>query len=521
MRRLPSRHATISRVVLGALCALLLAGSAWSVPTSDAAARYEGVADAFIEQLEAAGIPGGAFVTVTTDGTIVTRGVGVTGDGRPVTDDTPFVIGSTTKSFTALAVLQLVDAGKVDLDAPVVDYVPELRLPDGEPVRAITVRHPLQHTSGLDDLAGGPVLASGREGTALEAIREVSDARLVSTPGETWRYANVNYVLAGLVVERASGLPYPVYVQEAILDPLGMTDTHALTHRSVAPGHRYWFGLPVAHGPVQRHGVVAAGYLASTARDLGRYLAMHLRDGRALDGTRIVSAQAVRDLTAPGPRAHLGPWAGDATARYAMGWMVGGPWEEPAVFHPGNAPDASAMIALFPERGLAAATLVPAAHELPVPANPSLTDRISRNTLHAVLGEPVPAATGRWGFYALFDLAAAALLAFAGWAVVRAARARRHAATGLVRRWLPPLPTVFVSAVLATLPWLTAYGWGGVWTWAPDLAVLLSVLIALTASAAGIRILTAARGGSRHGRTPTGPVGPGSARASTVGAPAR
>jgi CubicO group peptidase (beta-lactamase class C family) len=520
MQRLPSPPAAVSIFALGALCVLLLAGPARSAPTGDAAAPGQEVVDVFIDQLEAAGIPGGAFVTVTTDGTIVTRGVGVTGDGKPVTDDTPFVIGSTTKSFTALAILQLVDAGKVDLDAPVVDYVPELQLPDGEPVRAITVRHLLQHTSGLDDLTGGAVLASAREGTALEAVGEVSGARLASTPGETWRYANVNYVLAGLVVERASGLAYPVYVEETILDPLGMSDTHVLAHPSVAPGHRYWFGLPVAHGPVQHRGVGPAGYIASTARDLGSYLAMHLREGRALDGTRIVSARAVRDLTAPGPQAHLGPWAGDATARYAMGWMVGGPWEEPAVFHPGNAPDSSAMIALFPGRGLAAATLVPAAHELPVPGNPSLTDRISRNALHAVLGEPVPAATGRWGFYALFDLAAVALIGVAAWAVLRAVRARRHVAVGLVRRWLQPLPTLLVSAVLMILPWLTAYGWDGVWTWAPDLAVLLTVLIALTASAAGIRILTAAQQ-SRDQRAPTGPAEPGPARASAANAPVR
>jgi CubicO group peptidase (beta-lactamase class C family) len=511
MRRPP---ALVSVLLLGAAWALVLAGASWPAAGGDTVARGQDVADVLTDQLEAAGIPGGAFVTVTEDGDIVARGVGVAGDEKPVTGDTPFVIGSTTKSFTALAVLQLVDAGKVGLDDPVVDHVPELELPDGEPLRAITVRHVLQHTSGLDDLSGGPVLTSAQEGTALEAVAEVRDAPLASTPGEMWRYANVNYVLAGLVVERASGLPYADYLQEAVLDPLGMTDTYVLAHPSVTPGHRYWFGLTAASGPVQRRGVVAAGYVASTARDLGSYLAVYLRDGRALDATRIVSAQAVRDLTAPGPQAHLGPWAEGATARYAMGWMVGGPWEEPAVFHPGNAPDSSAMIALFPDRGLAAATLVPAGHELPVPGNPSLTDRISRSTLHAVLDEPVPAATGRWGIYAAFDLVVVALVALAAWAVVRAVRARRRVAAGPVRRWLRPLPTLLVTVALLMLPALAGYGWEGVWTWAPDLAVVLLVLAALTAAAAVVRLVT-----SVSPRT-AGPRPPARGRGSRESSPA-
>ena len=104
----------------------------------------------------------------------------------------------------------------------------------------------------------------------------------------------------------------------------------------MAPGHRYWFGLPLASGPVVRPGLAAAGYLMSTAEDLGRYLAMYLAGGLAPDGTRIVSAHGLATMLAPGPTAHLGSWAGGMESRYAMGWFVGGPWEEPVVFHPGT-----------------------------------------------------------------------------------------------------------------------------------------------------------------------------------------
>jgi CubicO group peptidase (beta-lactamase class C family) len=452
------------------------------------------VDEVFAEQLDVAGIPGGALVTVTAGGDVDARGVGTTGAGDEVTADTPFVVGSTTKSFTALAVMQLVEAGRIDLDAPVVRYVPELELAPEEPVDAITVRHLLQHTSGLDDLAGGPLLSSVGEGTALAAVAELSDARLASAPGVKWRYANANYVLAGLVIEAASGQTYADHLQQQVLDPLGMTDTYVVADPSVAPGHRYWFGLAVAADePVQREGVVAAGYLASTAEDLGRYLAMYLRGGTASDGTRVLSADGIRTLTAPGPEAHLGPWAESQRARYAMGWMVGGPWAEPAVFHPGNSPDSSAMIALFPGRGLAAATLVPAGHELPLPGNPAITDRISRNTMHAVLEETVPEPTSPWGFYAWFDAVVVALVALGLWTLVRAARAYGQPAPGRRRRWLRPLPTLLTVLLLVALPALTPGGWGGVWTWAPDLGLTLLLLVALTAAAGGLRLLTAVR----------------------------
>jgi CubicO group peptidase (beta-lactamase class C family) len=502
------RHVFLGRTsrwsVLVALVAVLgLVPGAADTATADV---DDEVAAVLGEQLDAGGIPGGAVVTVTADGDVRARGVGETSAGDPVTGETPFLIGSTTKSFTALAVMQLVEAGEVDLNAPVTRYVPDFELAAGEAVDSVLVRHLLQHTSGLDDLDGGPILGSGREGTALEAVAEIRDARLASTPGETWRYSNANYALAGLVVEAVSDQTYADYLQQHVLDPLGMADTYVLADPSIAPGQRYWFGFAASSGPLQREGVVAAGYVASTADDLGTYLAMYLREGTAPDGTRILSADGLRTLTAPGPDAHLGPWADGEAAHYAMGWMVGGPWgAERAVFHPGNTPDSTAMIALFPERGLAAATLVPASHELPAPGNPAITDRISRNTMHAVLGEPVPEPIGLWGFYAWFDAVVVALVALALWALVRAVRAYGRPARGRLRRWLRPLPSLVVGLMLVVLPTLVAGGWSVIWTWYPDLALTLHVLTALVAATFGVRLVTSVRGGGRGTSDPARP----------------
>jgi CubicO group peptidase (beta-lactamase class C family) len=485
--------------VLAALVLMAIGGagtSAGAVPSSATGAGQPTVSIWQLErtlaaQLDQSGVPGGA-VTLVAAGHIDARGVGGAGADRAVAADTPFVIGSASKSFTALAVMQLVDAGRVDLTAPVRRYVPELQLAAGQPVDDITVRDLLQQTSGLDDLAGGPLLASAADGSPSAAVAELKDAKLASRPGQTWRYANVNYVLAGLVVEQASGLSYGDYVQRNIFTPLGMVHSSADTNPTgrdvLADGHRFWFGVRVPTEPTRRHAALAAGYLISTASDLGRYLSLYLADGVSPDGTRVVSRAGVRTLLGAGPDAHLGEWAQNQASRYAMGWFVGGPWGADAVFHPGNTPDTTTMLALFPERGLAVATVVDVGNELPVPGNPFIADRITRNVVHAALGQPVTDLPSIARFYAVFDLSVLLLLAAAGWALVRATRSvvsparPRHP----MRGW-GAVVALAAGAGLFVLVATSSYGLPALWTWTPDLAVVVPALALLLAAAAVLR----------------------------------
>jgi CubicO group peptidase (beta-lactamase class C family) len=450
------------------------------------------------EQLDASGIPGGAVVVVS-GGQMEARGVGDAGNGHPVTEATPFVLGSATKSFTALAVMQLVDSGHVMLDAPVRRYVPDLQLAAGEPVDHITVRQLLQQTSGLDDIAGGALLASAADGTPAQAIAELKHARLASAPGQRWLYANVNYVLAGLVIERVSGLSYGDFVKRHIFRPLGMKDSYvsvaAAQRHGLATGHRFWFGLPIATGPRTRVATLAAGYLISTAEDVGRYLAMYLSGGVSADGHRLMSAKAMKTMTSPGPEAHLGPWAQGQSSRYAMGWFRGGPWGAHMMFHPGNTPDTSTMLTVFPYRQVAVATLVNAGNELPVPGNPFIADRVERNVIHAALGQPVVDLPSLRMFYLLFDLMVLGLLAATGWGLLRAARSLRdrQPQRHLVLRWLGILVRTAVVAGLVVLP-ILSYGWRGLWTWAPDLALVMGSLALLLATTTALRVIAATRG---------------------------
>ncbi len=507
----PARRAECRVVPLTVMATLLLGWGSPAVAADRGDTQRAG--QVLAARMDDVGVPGSALAVVDRDGDAVVQGLGETGDGRNVTADTPFVIGSTSKSFTALAVMQLVDDGLVDLDASVRRYVPELRLADPGAADTITVRHLLQQTSGLPGTAGGPILKSAADGTALDAVGELSGARLSDPPGAVWHYSNANYVLAGLVVERATGISYAEHVQRRIFTPLAMTGSAtslpvAVDDGVVSPGHRLWFGVPVSTGPAHRPGLLAAGYLVSTAADMGRYLQMYLRGGLGPDGTQIVSADGLRVLTAPGPAAHLGGWADGAPARYAMGWFVGGPWAEPVLFHPGNTPDSSAMITLIPGRGTAVATLMNLSHELPVPGNPSAPDRLSRNVVDALLGEPVDTGPSTRRFYLLFDAIVLLLVGVAGWSLWRAVASFRRGTDP--RHRLPALLGVGLRgaaiALLATLPAGAGYGWASAWVWAPDLTLTLAVLIVLLVLIMSVRLVALVRSlrpaGHRPGERP-------------------
>ena len=171
-----------------------------------------------------------------------------------------------------------------------------------------------------------------------------------------------------------------------------------------------------------------------------------------------------------------------------MGWFIDGPWGEDAVFHPGNTPDTTTMLTLFPDRGVAVAVVVNAGNELPVPGNPFIADRVTRNVVHAALGQPVSDLSSVWRFYLVFDLVALLLLGAAAWALCRAARVvgspspSRHP----IRGWAGVVLRSLGAALLVLMPTLS-YGWGGLWTWAPDLAVVNAALALLLAVAAALR----------------------------------
>jgi CubicO group peptidase (beta-lactamase class C family) len=201
------------------LAVLVFAGAYLaSMPGSDASAadragtgEYASIERFVQDEMAAQRIPGLALAIVKDDRIAYMRGFGKADDsGRAVTPQTPFIIGSVSKSFTALAIMQLVEAGKVELDTPVQRYLPWFRVADEKASAEITVRHLLNQTSGLSTKTGRSFQGSGdTSDAALEnAVRKLRNVELTAPVGETYQYSTINYSILGLIVQTVSGRSY-------------------------------------------------------------------------------------------------------------------------------------------------------------------------------------------------------------------------------------------------------------------------------------------------------------------------
>ncbi|RME87258.1 MAG: class A beta-lactamase-related serine hydrolase, partial [Anaerolineae bacterium] len=177
---------------------LLLAAPALAAPGADFATL-----DTYLAaQAHADRIPALA-VGIVRDGNVVyTAGYGRANDGTPVTPQTPFVIGSVSKGFTALAIMQLVASGRLDLDAPIQTYLPWFTLADPQAATQITIRHLLNQNSGLGyNDSTRPMWDRPGEFTLEARLRQLADLSLRRAPGTDFEYSNYNYMLLGAVVE--------------------------------------------------------------------------------------------------------------------------------------------------------------------------------------------------------------------------------------------------------------------------------------------------------------------------------
>jgi len=476
--------------------------------------------DEFVEhQKDARRVPGFSFAIVSDGRVVHARGFGAAnGSGADVSIHTPFVLGSTSKSFTALAVMQLVDAGTVALDDPIVRYVPALRMADQAELQ-ITVRHLLNQTSGIPALAGGSLLRSVGDGTADEVLRELRGTKLRASPGMRFEYANANYVLLSLVIERGSGESYGAYIERHIFAPLGMPDSFASPEAAkaagLAEGHRYWFGFAIGHGPTSPDAMRPAGYLMSSAADMARYLAM-FHNGGVLDGRRIVSKEGIATLLRPVAAATMGAWSGHHQSRYAMGWYVGGPWQEQVLLHPGGAPDSSSMIVLIPRQRVALVTLANANTEMPIPGADGSLDRIPSGVVSLLVGEQPQTGITLTRFYVIFDAVAALMLAGAIWSTTRLVRREEVTLTGRRRVLQTARGTTEAGfgVLLLALPVLTGQGFAGAMLWMPDLTLVVLVtgafLVAIGVLRLGLQVPALRRAVSRNTPGPSGTAPPAS-----------
>jgi CubicO group peptidase (beta-lactamase class C family) len=319
MRLLAARGVVCALIALLVLSVTALPGRAAPRATAPDFAAI----DRYVEQeMRAMRLPGLALGIVRGDQIVHLKGFGAAdGAGRAVTPQTPFKLASLGKSFTALAVMQLVEAGKLELDAPVQRYLPWFRVADEQASGRITLRHLLNQTSGISTAASNAISARqfGGADAIEQSVRALATVELVREVGAAFEYANINYGVLGLVVQTVSGQPYAEYIQQHIFAPLAMEtaylDRAQDDARGAATGHAYWFGFPRPTRLPAFPGDQPGGgdnYTAS-AEDVCRYLIAHL-DGGRYQGRQILSAAGIDTLHRPAVP------AGEPDASYAMGW---------------------------------------------------------------------------------------------------------------------------------------------------------------------------------------------------------
>jgi CubicO group peptidase (beta-lactamase class C family) len=347
-------------------------------------------------ELDEMKIPGAAIGIVHGDKVVHVRAFGeATDNGRPVNPTTPFKIGSNSKSFTALAVMQLVDQGKIKLDDPVRIYLPWFRVADHKASTQITVRELLNQNSGLPTIAGLTYMydRDDSNGALENVVRQAKDVTLASSPGRTYHYSNLNYTILGLVVQTVSGQSYERYVQDHIFKPLDMTHSYAYLPDAeaagLATGHQFWFDRPQpGGGMVYNRASTPAGLLTASVTDMTHYLTAHLNDGRYRNA-QLVSPKAVATL-------HHGVAKLSKHASYAMGWISGELDDIPVLGHNGETGDFHSTMVLQPDRRWGVVVLMNGANDL----DPGM-DRIADGIMANLLGVAPPKPIGWSGNVAL------------------------------------------------------------------------------------------------------------------------
>jgi CubicO group peptidase (beta-lactamase class C family) len=272
--------------------------------------------DGELDRLRAAHeVPGVAVGVLRGDETAAwVSGVTSLDTGVEVTPDTVFQIGSNTKLYTATLAMRLVAEGRVDLDARVVDYLPDFRTAQPHLSGQVTVRQLLCHTSGIDGDFPGPSPHEFSSTMLARYVDAMSSLEMLHPPGRMFSYCNSGYVLLGRVIESVTAMPYWQALSELLTEPAALTRTHVLPQdivpRRAAVGHLPDPGtgrLAVAPAYVTAPACAPAGSCpVACVQDVLGFVALHLDGGRARNGTQVLSADAGRDAGPPGQGAAAG-----------------------------------------------------------------------------------------------------------------------------------------------------------------------------------------------------------------------
>ncbi len=486
---------------------------AGAVPTLEQAVSHAGALDvaqidAFIgQQVRRHGIPGLALGVVQGDRVVHLSGFGKADEsGRALTPQTPFILASVSKPLTAMAVMQLVETGAVELDAPVQRYVPDFRLADPTASAQITVRHLLLHTSGIPSTE----CDTRREAETLEQyVAELRTVTPVAQPGVRHVYCSGNYNVLGRVIELVSGQPFAAYVKQRVFAPLQMGNSFASEEEArragLAQNYRWLFGALVPYHERYNTSQLPSGYLISSAEDLSHFLVAQLNGGR-YGATSILSAESVAAMQGRGVA--TGPGAG--AGAYGLGLVSAPIGGVPVLQHGGVHADVRTLVFLEPETGRGAVLLMNSFSFL---ASVGAFKEVEEGVVRLVAGqEPAaPSSVSLPALYVIVDAVLGALLVLSLWPLLRMrrwhARLRRDATSGRIGRmqllrlglrlaWELAVPIALLAGARLALHAAGAQSWAegfavfpdlGAWLWVVSLLLLVTGALRLALSVRTLR----------------------------------
>ena len=406
-------------------------------------------------------------------------------------------------------IMQLVSAGKIDLDAPVQAYLPWFTLADPEQAQQMTVRHLLTHTSGFSSKQGDKdILNEDASAGALEAnIRELAETKPSRPLGESFNYSNSNYDILGLIVQEVSGQSFEAYVEEHIYTPLEMSNSYTSKSEAdangLAVGHTYYFGNPrVADDAPYARRKLPAGFLISSAEDLGKFLIAQQNGGR-YGNEQILGPEYVTMMHQPAVD------TGFKDMYYAFGWRTLDVEGEPSVRHGGDSSNFHSDLAFSPTRGWGVVVVtnysgLPIAHVLNEPVNEVLRMASGYDTGYAAQD-----ASGMimlvWGLIILLVILNSAI-----WGIFYWRRWRHGRQLRLVWHLILPLvlDILLILLILYFVPTLLETTLSILRVFAPDLALIMLVCVALVVLTAVAQVVVYIAFARRPLSEPTGQVRP-------------
>jgi CubicO group peptidase (beta-lactamase class C family) len=293
-------------------------------------------------QMDKHGLKGIALAITQADQVLYLKGYGTAGQGRSMTPQTPMYIGSQSKSITGMALAQLIEQGKVNLNDPVIDYIPWFGVADPDATKKITISDLVYHKSGLSEEGYTTIVPDNA--SLEEGIRSLSTATLTAPIGTKFQYFNMGYCVLMQVIENVSGQKYAEYIQEHIFTPLGMTQSYTdpISARAdgLSQGYSRFFGFTLAWPQPHVGYQLGDGYIISTAEDLAHYVIAMNNRGSYQDES-LLSPEMLKRMFM-------------SINGYGMGWFI----MPDHINHGGANETFKTYVDLYPSRGLGIVLLI-------------------------------------------------------------------------------------------------------------------------------------------------------------------